>query len=55
MSNQKHLTPEERNTIELRISNGCSFKAIGQELGKDCTTISKEVRKHKTYKKSGAY
>jgi IS30 family transposase len=24
-------------------------------LGKDCTTISKEVRKHKVYKKSGSY
>ena len=31
-----------------------SFKAIARELGKDCTTISKEIRNHLVFKKSGA-
>ena len=32
-----------------------SFKAIGRFLCKDCTTISKEVKNHICFEKSGAY
>lgn len=55
MNKYKHLQKSERVSIELHLNNRLSFKAIGKELGKDPTTISKEVKNHIHYKKSGAY
>lgn len=54
MAKNKHLTLEERFTIANLLDQQNSFKEIGTELGKDCTTISKEVRNHRTPKKTGA-
>jgi len=51
----KHLTLTERKAIENYLNGSLSFKAIAKDLGRDCTTISKEVRKHITHKKTGAY
>jgi IS30 family transposase len=42
----KHLTLEERLEIQGCLDKGMSFKAIGRRIGKDATTISKEVKKH---------
>lgn len=53
MANNKHLTLSERNRIEKLLNEGASFKSIGRELGKDCTTISKEVKNHILFKKVG--
>ena len=50
----KHLTLEERNIIAQRLNEGCSFKAIANELGKSCTTISREIRTHLIFKKVGS-
>ena len=50
----KHMTLENRITIQNELDKGTSFKDIGILLGKDCTTISKEVRKHIVKEKSGA-
>lgn len=50
----KHLTLDERNIIAQRLNEGCSFKAIANELGKNSTTISREVRFHLVFKKAGA-
>jgi len=47
MSNQKHLTLEERNYIEQALMNNVTFKEMGKYLSKDPTTISKEVKKHR--------
>ena len=55
MSNQKHLTLESRVTIEKGLDNRLSFKAIGLSVNKDCTTISKEVRSHLVFEKTGSY
>lgn len=55
MANNKHLSLSERFKIQNMLSNSYSFKAIAKELDRDCTTISKEVKKHLTIKKSGAY
>lgn len=55
MAKQKHMDLKERYIIEHSLDDGLSFKAIGKELGKDCTTISKEVRGHKVFEKKGAY
>lgn len=48
--NQKHLTLSDRIIIENGLNEGKSFKSIASLLGKDPTTISKEVKKHRTIK-----
>lgn len=53
MANQKHLTLIERFTIESMLGNSASFKEIGRKLDRHCTTISKEVRRHIMFKKTG--
>ncbi len=46
----KHLTLDERNIIQTGIEN-CSNKVdIARTIGKDPTTIAKEIRKHRTFK-----
>lgn len=54
MNKNKHLDLGMRHTIEHSLNAQLSFKAIGNVLGKDCTTISKEVRLHLVYEKKGA-
>jgi len=41
-----HLTLDDRIVIQECLSHGMSFKAIGKRVGKDPTTISKEIKKH---------
>lgn len=48
-----HLTLDDRCAIANGLNNRYSFKAIANTLGKDCTTISKEVKKHITISQSG--
>lgn len=55
MAKYKQLTSDDRLSIENGLRNKDSFKKIGETLGKDCTTISKEIRSHLIFKKSGAY
>lgn len=50
----RHLTLDERFTIANMLSQRASFKAIAREIGKDCTTISKEVRNRRIYRNTGA-
>ena len=42
----KHLTNDNRQDIQDGLNAGCSFKQIARRIGKDPTTISKEVKKH---------
>lgn len=42
----KHLTLEDRNEIQQCLDHGMTFKAIALRIGKDQTTVSKEVKKH---------
>ena len=44
MAKNSHLVLDERATIEVRLRERASFTEIGRELGKDSSTISKEVR-----------
>ncbi len=46
MAKNTHLTLSDRIVIESSLRDGFSFKQIAQELGKDPSTISKEVRGH---------
>ena len=55
MNKQKHLTLEARILIETLLNERNSFKSIAKHLGKDCTTISKEVKAHICFDKTGAY
>ena len=43
---RKHLTLADRIQIERGLDSNKNFTEIGKEIGKDPTTVSKEVRKH---------
>jgi len=49
----KFLSYEDRMIIAQRLQENVSFGAIGTELGKDRTTIAKEIKKYSYDKKSG--
>ena len=55
MAKNSHLTLSDRITIEVGLRERKSFSAIALELGKDPTTISKEVRTHIKFKQAGGY
>ena len=42
----KHLTLDDRIEIQDCLYHGMTFKAIANRIGKDQTTVSKEVKKH---------
>ena len=44
----KHLTLDERIEIQDCLNHGMTFKSIAQRIGKDQTTVSKEVKRHLT-------
>jgi IS30 family transposase len=50
MSNQKHMTIDDREYIEQALNQNITFKEMGKYLGKDPTTIAKEVKKHRIRK-----
>jgi len=51
----KHLTMEDRYSIKEGLESGQSFKEIARRIGKDCTTVSKEVRFRKIFVRKGAH
>jgi transposase, IS30 family len=55
MANYKHLDLSQRIIIEQSLNKKLSFKAIGRDIDKDCTTISKEVKSRRHFKKTGSY
>ena len=55
MNKYQHLTLDARITIEEMLRGKANFSQIAKILGKDPTTISKEIRNHKIYRKTGAY
>lgn len=46
----KHLSLEERKIIQKGIENRCNKVDIARTIGKDPTTIAKEIRKHREFK-----
>ena len=52
---QKHLTLEERETIEDLLKDNFNFTQIGERIGKHWTTISKEILNHRFKKESIQY
>ena len=55
MAKNTHLTLSDRIAIEVSLRERKSFSAIAEELGKDPTTISKEIRTHIKLKQAGGY
>ena len=53
MANNKHLTLEDRITIEDMLHDKASFKAIADALDKDPSTISNEIRSHLVFRRVG--
>ena len=52
MTKHKHLTLSDRNDIQLGLERGETFKAIGQLILKDPTTVSKEVKRNRQARES---
>ena len=48
--NNKHLTLDERKIIQTGIENRSNKVDIARTIGKDPTTIAKEIRKHRIFK-----
>ena len=43
-----HLTADERRRLETLLNRGESFRSIAEALEKSHSTISREIRKHRT-------
>ena len=52
LEKDKHLTLEAREEIQRCLDVGVSFKDIARRIGKSPTTVSREVKKHLTYKET---
>ncbi|SUN60896.1 transposase [Streptococcus hyointestinalis] len=50
----KHLTLSDRNDIQIGIEQLKTFSAIATKLGKDPSTISKEVRRNRVIKENSS-
>ena len=46
--NHKHMTQDDRITIEKGLDTSLSLRKIAEGIGKDPTTVSKEIKKHRT-------
>ena len=55
MEKNKHLTAEDRKIIEESLDHKKSYASIAKDLGKDPTTISKEVKAHVVLKRTGVF
>lgn len=53
MNKIKHLSLEERQIIDHGLVRSENFRSIARSIGRDPTTISKEVRRHRTFVKKG--
>ena len=53
LKKNKHLTLEDRKQIEDCLSKGMSFKAIAKLIEKDPTTVSYEVKHHRSEYRNG--
>lgn len=49
----KHMTLQERIEIQECLSKGMTFKAIARRIGKDPTTVSREVKQHSALHRNG--
>ena len=50
-----HMTLSDRVRIQTGLESMESFKDIAKAIGKNCTSVSREVRKHVTVERKGCY
>ena len=55
MANNKHLTLNDRTSIEVALKEKLNFTTIARSLGKDPSTISKEIRGHLSFQRIGGF
>lgn len=53
--NSKHLTLDDRIKISQMLSEHESFKSIAATIGKNCTSVSREIKNHMVFQKTGGY
>lgn len=46
----KHLTLDDCKIIQAGIENNYTIADIAKTIGKDVTTVAKEIRKHREFK-----
>ena len=46
--NHKHMTQDDRISIEKGLDASLSLRKIAEGIGKDPSTVSKEIKKHRT-------
>ena len=51
----KHLSLEDRQAIAIGLDNSFPFKSIARAIHKDCTTVSKEVKKNYSIVRAGCF
>ena len=51
----KHLTLEERETIESSLKENNTFTFIGEQIGKHRTTVAQEILNHRLEHKPNTY
>jgi len=54
MAKYKQLNLDDRLSIEAALRDKKTFREIGELIGKDCTTVSKEIRSHMIFRKTGS-
>lgn len=54
-SNQKHMTLDDRILIEKGLDQHLSLRSIAMQLEKDPTTISKEIKKHRSFQQHNSF
>lgn len=52
---QKHMTQDDRVVIEKGLDQSKSLKSIAIELDKDPTTISKDIKKHRSFQEHNKF
>ena len=55
MPKGKHLTLNDRQSIQMGLNEGLNFREIAESICKDQTTVSKEVRNHTVSKRTGQF
>lgn len=52
---KQHISSDDRYTISTMLANKQSFKSIATAIGKNCTTVSREIRNHLQFRKTGGF
>lgn len=54
-TNQKHMNQDNRVVIEKGLDSSKTMISIAEELGKDPTTIAKEIKKHRVFQEHNKF